>query len=43
LSYVYSFMYSVIQGLTLVHFSGQLKHCLWDTLGTFSIYVGHNS
>ena len=24
------------QGLTLVHFSAQRKHFLWDTLGTFS-------
>ena len=24
------------QGLTLLHFSAQRKHFLWDTLGTFS-------
>jgi hypothetical protein len=24
------------QGLTLVHFSAQREHYLWDTLGTFS-------
>ena len=29
------------QGLTLVHFSAQRKHFLWDTLGTFSTYMGH--
>jgi hypothetical protein len=29
--------------LTLVHFSAQRKHFLWDTLGTFSRYMGHNS
>ena len=32
-----------VQGLTLVHFSAQRKHSLWDTLGTFSIYAGHSS
>jgi len=31
------------QGLTLVYFSAQHKHFLWDTLGTFSTCVGHNS
>jgi len=31
------------QGLTLVHFSAQLKRLLWDTLGTLSRYMGHNS
>ena len=27
---------AVCQGLTLVHFSAQLKHFLWDELGKFS-------
>jgi len=31
------------QGLTLVYFSAQRKHCLWDTLGTFSRFMGHYS
>ena len=30
-------------GLTLVHFSAQRKQYLWDTLGTFNRYMGHNS
>ena len=29
------------QELTHVHLSAQLTHCLWDTMGTFSKYVGH--
>ena len=29
------------RGLTLVHFSTHRKHFLWDTLGTFSRWVGH--
>jgi hypothetical protein len=31
------------QGLTLVHFLAQRKHFLWDTLGTFSRWMGHDS
>ena len=31
------------QGLTLVHFSAQRKHYLWDTFGTFSRQMGHKS
>jgi len=31
------------QGLTLVHFFDQRKHFLWDTLGTISRLMGHNS
>jgi hypothetical protein len=31
------------QRLTLVHFSSQREHCLWDALGTFSGRMGHNS
>ena len=31
------------QGLTLVRFSAQREHFLWDTLGTFSRWMGHNS
>ena len=31
------------QGLTLVHFSAQREHFLWDTLGTFSRKMSHNS
>ena len=29
--------------ITLVHFSAQRKHFLWDTLGTIRSYIGHNS
>ena len=31
------------QGLALVHLSAQRKLFLWDTLSTFSRYMGHNS
>ena len=34
---------AVRQGLALVHFSAQRKHFLWDTLGTVSRQMGHNS
>jgi len=30
-------------GITLVHYSTQRKRCLWDTLGAFSRWMGHNS
>ena len=30
------------QGLTLVHFSAQRKHCLWDTLGGFTPFSDKN-
>jgi hypothetical protein len=33
----------VRQGLTLVLFSAQRKHFMWDTLGTCNRYMGHNS
>ena len=31
------------QVFTLVHFSAQRQHFLWDTLGTFSRWMGHDS